>query len=46
MDMITLDLRPSLTLTDEQFSQICQHNRDLRSVSKSQPWAMAMAVAT
>ena len=30
MDMITLDLRPTLTLTDEQFAQICQNNRDLR----------------
>jgi Uma2 family endonuclease len=28
--MITLDLRPTLTLTDEQFDQICQNNRDLR----------------
>ncbi|NJL46587.1 MAG: Uma2 family endonuclease [Leptolyngbyaceae cyanobacterium SM2_5_2] len=28
--MITLDLRPTLTLTDEQFAQICQNNRDLR----------------
>lgn len=30
MNMITLDLRPTLTLTDEQFAQICQNNRDLR----------------
>lgn len=28
--MITLDLRPALTLTDEQFAEICQNNRDLR----------------
>ncbi|NMF86674.1 Uma2 family endonuclease [Nodosilinea sp. P-1105] len=28
--MITLDLRPALALTDEQFAQICQNNRDLR----------------
>ncbi len=30
MDMITLNLRPALTLTDEQFAEICQNNRDLR----------------
>ena len=28
--VITLNLHPTLELTDEQFEQICRHNRDLR----------------
>jgi Uma2 family endonuclease len=28
--MITLAVPPSISMSDEQFSQICQHNRDLR----------------
>ncbi|MEQ8961536.1 MAG: Uma2 family endonuclease [Coleofasciculus sp. C2-GNP5-27] len=30
MTAITLNLRPTLTLTDEQFEQICRANRDLK----------------
>lgn len=41
--MITLDLRPSLTLTDEQFAQICQHNRDLRFERTAQGELVIMA---
>ena len=43
MDMITLDLRPSLTLTDDQFAQICQHNRDLRFERTAQGELVIMA---
>jgi Uma2 family endonuclease len=30
MDTITLELNPVIELTDEQFFQLCQQNRDLR----------------
>ncbi|MBD2327474.1 Uma2 family endonuclease [Alkalinema sp. FACHB-956] len=28
--VVTINLRPTLELTDEQFEQICHHNRDLK----------------
>jgi Uma2 family endonuclease len=43
MDMITLDLSPALTLTDEQFAQICQNNRDLRFERTAQGELVIMA---
>lgn len=30
MEAITLNLSPTIELTDEQFFQLCQHNQDLR----------------
>ncbi len=41
--MITLDLRPTLALTDEQFAQICQNNRDLRFERTAQGELVIMA---
>lgn len=30
MNALSLNLHPVIMLTDEQFYQLCQHNRDLR----------------
>jgi Uma2 family endonuclease len=41
--MITLDLRPDLTLTDQAFEQLCQSNPDLRLERTAQGELIAMA---
>ncbi len=41
--MITLDLRPDLTLTDQAFEQLCHSNPDLRLERTAQGELIAMA---
>ena len=41
--MITLDLRPDLTLTDQAFEQLCHNNPDLRLERTAQGELIAMA---
>jgi len=41
--MITLDLRPDLTLTDQAFEQLCRSNPDLRLERTAQGELIAMA---
>ncbi|MEQ9548023.1 MAG: Uma2 family endonuclease [Coleofasciculus sp. G3-WIS-01] len=44
MTAITLNLRPTLTLTDEQFEQICCANRDLKLERTAQGELVVMAL--
>ncbi|MEQ8972897.1 MAG: Uma2 family endonuclease [Coleofasciculus sp. C1-SOL-03] len=44
MTAITLNLRPTLTLTDEQFEQICRANRDLKFERTAQGELVVMAL--
>ena len=44
MTSITLNLRPTLTLTDEQFEQICRANRDLKLERTAQGELVVMAL--
>ena len=43
--MITLDLRPDLTLTDQAFEQLCHSNPDLRLERTAQGELIAMATS-
>ena len=44
MTAITLNLRPTITLTDEQFEQICRTNRDLKFERTAQGELVVMSL--
>ena len=44
MTAITLNLRPTITLTDEQFEQICHTNRDLKFERTAQGELVVMSL--